>query len=138
MVLGRLLAGLIALAACGRVAFDEAPAFLDAAAADDAEPLACAPLPCAGSSSFMSCNGTCFAACMEASSRPAAELRCAEWGGTLATVHDAQANSCLQSLISGDVWIGYEQSATAVQVEEGWSWADGVTASHTNWRVGEP
>lgn len=86
----------------------------------------------------MSCDGKCFATCAELLPRAEAAARCAAWGGTLATLHDADENACLQSLLVSHVWLGYEQSATSVDLLAGWSWVDGVTSSYVNWRAGEP
>ncbi|MEO6771815.1 MAG: lectin-like protein [Kofleriaceae bacterium] len=129
----RLLAGLLALAACGRIAFD--PARTSDASTQDG---ACTSLPCAGESAIASCDGRCFATCSETLTQPEAAMRCTAWGGTLAVIRDAQDQSCLQAALTNDVWLGYEQAATAVQPDLGWSWTDGTPSTYTNWRSGEP
>ena len=106
----------------------------------DAAPHACdsTGLACASSVTAASCAGVCFVTCGDLVGKAEAEARCVTWGGHLASVLDAPAESCLESAHPDAAWIGYIQISNQATPAAGWYWTAGQTASFTSWATSEP
>lgn len=85
-------------------------------------------------------SGTCYMLFQTPQSWTSARDLCAALGGTLATV-ESQAEQDIVGPLSAnygaappDLWLG----ATDVAVETQWTWVNGVVATFTKWRDGEP
>jgi hypothetical protein len=73
----------------------------------------------------------------------AAKSRCVAWGGTLVSIRNPAEQTCIDTqianLISTPLFMGYEQSALATAVDEGWGWTDGsLVTAFTYWFTTEP
>jgi C-type mannose receptor len=63
-----------------------------------------------------------------------AQNQCEDDGGTLVVVDNSQENNYVLSLISGNTWLGLNDTAS----EGNFVWEDGSTPGYTNWDGGEP
>ncbi|XP_066268161.1 C-type lectin-like [Branchiostoma lanceolatum] len=82
-------------------------------------------------------DGMCYIASDTRATFAEAEMKCAEDGGTLATVKGQQVQDFLIQLLSvssKDVWIGL----TDQDVEGQFVWTDGTPLVYSNWSPGEP
>ena len=98
-------------------------------------------LTCSGSAMAQECNNRCLVSCSDAVNETTAAMRCSQWHGKLAPLRDAASNHCIRDTVfmTGDVWIGLEQSATATMVDTNWSWnSDGLALTFTAWTTGQP
>ena len=75
---------------CGRRDFNEG--VVDAPIPIDSVPCTEPPVGCMNPTVYV-CGGTCFAACKQVVSRPAAAAACADWGGCLAAAKTQNANA---------------------------------------------
>ncbi len=105
-------------------------------------PLACntAGLSCSGTRGFTNCqNGStsiCIATCTQAVSHEVAQNLCVAWGGKLATLDSAAAETCQMSTVNS--WIGLEQASAATTPGAGWTWNGSTPLSFTDWAAGQP
>ena len=65
----------------------------------------------------------------------AAEARCQQDGGHLASIHSIYENNFLHQLKTGtDTWFGFND----INTEGDWGWSDGSDVDFENWYPGEP
>jgi hypothetical protein len=87
------------------------------------------------------CGNNCWVSCPDPVTQATASSRCVAWGGKLAPLRTSGDQTCLRQTVvpTGDVWIGFEQDATATTPAMGWSWnGDGITPTFLNWTTGQP
>lgn len=58
--------------------------------------------------------------------------------GYLATVHSAEENEFIRSLLTGPAWLGGYQEPTELDPEANWKWVSGEPWTYTNWEPGQP
>ncbi len=124
----------VAFLACGRRNFNvDADVDVETGSSCVAPPAADCMAPQA-----YECNGTCWVTCENRATRPAAAAICAEWGGCLADIRNADDNNCAASRVTDVSWIGPQQSSTATSASNQWLDCHGNPASYFAWHSGQP
>ena len=118
-------------------------AAIDAAidARPDAAVLPCATtgLSCGGTATTFACGGHCWVKCTANVGFVQASQACAGWMGALGAVDDATEQSCVESRVSDNIWIGLRQDDAATAPAQGWNWNTPATpVVYTHWQSGVP
>uniref|UniRef100_A0AC35F6N4 C-type lectin domain-containing protein n=1 Tax=Panagrolaimus sp. PS1159 TaxID=55785 RepID=A0AC35F6N4_9BILA len=87
-------------------------------------------------------NSNCFSFISYSTGFEDAELKCTNFGGHLASIHDGFTNGLLaqeaknnfSESTEADFWIG----ATNLMKPPTWNWTDGTPFDFTDWKKGEP
>ncbi len=63
---------------------------------------------------------------------------CVSLGAHLATITSAEEQAVVESIASGDRWIGLAKDYSAPAVATNYKWITGETGSYSHWQAGEP
>ncbi|TVR03877.1 MAG: hypothetical protein EA398_03745 [Deltaproteobacteria bacterium] len=109
----------------------------DPAAPDDCTDQCTSPSACDGE---VGPDGACYLFSVDIGRQSTARARCSAWGGTLASIGNAEVDVWIRSRM-GDIsyWIGlFTRNSCDRCDNRTWEWVDGRPVTYTNWAPGEP